>query len=107
MTQPETPCQPIADLLARTHLGPRQAAKALSLWPLCLRDDAIGPGPEYVSLGSALAAGSLAVDELHESGEVPHVRVANAGDVAVLVLFGEELRGAKQNRVANASFLVA
>ena len=37
---------------------------------------------------------------------VPHVQAANRGAVAVLVLFGEEIRGAKQNRIANASFLV-
>jgi hypothetical protein len=34
------------------------------------------------------------------------VSVRNVGDTAVLVLFGEEIRGAKQNRIANASFLV-
>ncbi len=105
--KPETHRRPIAELLARTHLGPRQAAKALSLWPLCLGEDgAAAAGPAYVALGSALAAGSLRVDEVDESGEVPHVRVANEGALAVLVLFGEEIRGAKQNRVANASFLV-
>jgi hypothetical protein len=107
MTLTETRRQPIAELLSRTQLGPRQAGKSLSLWPLCLREDA-GPaaGPAYVSLGNALDAGRLRVDEVHEQGEVPHVRVANEGELAVLVLFGEELRGAKQNRIANASFLV-
>jgi hypothetical protein len=35
------------------------------------------------------------------------VALVNRGDVSVLVLFGEEIVGAKQNRVANASFLVA
>jgi hypothetical protein len=105
MSPGDTPRQPIADLLFRSQLGPRQDGKALSLWPLCLREDA-GPGPEYVSLGSALAAGGLRVDEVNAGGEVPHIRVVNEGHLAVLVLFGEELRGAKQNRVANASFLV-
>lgn len=105
--KPEPPCRPITDLLARTRLGPRQAAKALSLWPLCLRERGVAErGPVYVALGGALDSGSLRVDEVHESGEVPHVRVANAGGIPVLVLFGEEIRGAKQNRIANASFLV-
>jgi hypothetical protein len=98
---------PIAELLAATQLGPRQASKSLSLWPLLLREEAEPPRcPEYVSLGTALAKGLVVVDEVSEGGSVPHVRVSNRGEAAVLLLFGEEIRGAKQNRVANASFLV-
>jgi hypothetical protein len=106
--QSQSRTNPIADLLAEVQLGPRQAAKALSLWPLRLRDGAEPPpSPEYVSLASALAKGLVLVDEVSEGGSVPHVRVANRGETAVLFLFGEEIRGAKQNRIANASFLVA
>jgi hypothetical protein len=104
----DSPYNPIADLLAAAQLGPRQAAKALSLWPLRLREGAEAPRtPAYLSLASALAKGLVIVDEVSEGGSVPHVRVSNRGDTAVLFLFGEEIRGAKQNRVANASFLVA
>jgi len=46
------------------------------------------------------------VEELREGAEVPRVLVDNRGDVPVLVLFGEEIRGALQNRIANASFLI-
>jgi hypothetical protein len=100
--------QPIADLLAATQLAPRQASKSLSLWPLVLREEAEPPRcPAYTSLATALAKGLVVVDEVSEGGSVPHVRVSNRGDAAVLLLFGEEIRGAKQNRVANASFLVA
>ena len=99
---------PIAELLAATQLGPRQAVKSLALWPLVLRDGAVPPRcPDYVSLASALAREMVVVDEVSEGGSVPHVRVGNRGAAAVLFLFGEEIRGAKQNRVANASFLVA
>ena len=107
-TAPHSTVNPSADLLATTRLGPRQAAKALSLWPLLLREGAEAPRtPSYVSLATALAKGLVLVDEVSEGGSVPHVRVSNRGEVAVLFLFGEEIRGAKQNRVANASFLVA
>jgi hypothetical protein len=60
-----------------------------------------------VLLRDALAAGHVVIDELSAAGSVPHVRATNRGEQAVLVLFGEELRGAKQNRIANASFLLA
>jgi hypothetical protein len=99
---------PVADLLARTAPAPRQAYKSLTLWPLVLRPDAGAcAAPPYVALADALDAGALRVDEVSPGGSVPHIRVENTGDTAVLVLFGEELRGAMQNRIANASFLVA
>ena len=95
----------IRDFLDGVHLGPRQAYKQLTLWPLVGRSRR-DSGVLYMSLSDALEQGSLRVDEVSEGGSVPHVRVRNEGDEAVLVLFGEELRGAKQNRIANASFLV-
>jgi len=105
MTQPS---HPLSDFLSHVHLAPRQNYKSLTLWPL-VRDSA-GPapsiGPDYVALSTALANKAVRIDEVSDHGEVPHVRVTNEGDVAVLFLFGEEIRGAKQNRVANASFLV-
>lgn len=101
------PASPIASFLARLALAPRQSYKALTLWPLILRADAPASGaPAYEALADAFEARRLRVDEVGRGGQVPVVRVENRGDVAVLVLFGEELRGAKQNRVANASFLV-
>lgn len=99
--------RPVADFLSRIALAPRQAHKSMTLWPL-LSPLAVSSvrGPAYIPLTDALAAGALVVDEVSEHGSVPHVRVTNRGKCAVLVLFGEELRGAKQNRVANASFLI-
>lgn len=97
----------LAAFLERTALGPRQVRKSFALWPLALRPEAgSAAGLAYVALADALAAGTLLVDEVDEHGSVPHVRATNRGAEAVLVLFGEELAGAKQNRVANASFLV-
>jgi hypothetical protein len=107
MTHPHPDSNPLSDFLSHVRLAPRQAHKSLTLWPLVLGDDrAPAAGPAYVALGTALAQGAVLVDEVDESGSVPNVRVTNKGDVAVLFLFGEEIRGAKQNRVANASFLV-
>ncbi len=44
--------------------------------------------------------------EVDEGGSVPDLRVDNKGETRVLVLDGEELRGAKQNRVLNTTILV-
>jgi hypothetical protein len=98
----------LAKFLASLALAPRQAHKALTLWPLLAPSRVAAPrAPAYVPLVEALDADDVVIDEVSESGSVPHVRVTNRGERAVLVLFGEELRGAMQNRVANASFLIA
>ena len=43
------------------------------------------------------------ITEVSEGGSVPELRVVNKGDARILVLDGEELRGAKQNRVLNTT----
>src|SRR5215212_9710871 len=58
-------------------------------------------------LEGALQAGTLHVEEPHEAGSVPELRVVNDGTSQVLILEGDELIGAKQNRVVNSSVLVA
>lgn len=102
MTQPNQ--NPIADFLGSVHLGPNQNHKQLTLWPL-IRARVASEIP-YICLAEALESGAAQVDEIG-GGSVPHVALVNRGGVSVLVLFGEEVVGAKQNRVANASFLVA
>jgi hypothetical protein len=62
---------------------------------------------DYVLSDEALAAGTVTVEEVGESGSVPELVVNNQTDSLVLFLEGEELRGAKQNRVLNTSVLVA
>lgn len=65
-------------------------------------------GEQDISLlEGGLRAGTLHIEELHEAGSVPELRVANEGALRVLILEGDELIGARQNRVANSSVLVA
>lgn len=65
------------------------------------------PGVDYLLSDEAISAGSVTVEEVSDSGSVPTLLVNNQTDTAVLFLEGEELRGAKQNRVLNTSLLVA
>jgi hypothetical protein len=98
---------PVATLLQHLTLAPRQSHKLLSVWPLLRHPDAPPlTGQPYVPLAEAIDAGHIEVDELAEGASVPQVRVRNRGPQSVVVLFGEEILGAKQNRVANATFLV-
>jgi len=60
----------------------------------------------YITLGVALNRGVLKVEEVSEGGSVPEVLVTNTGKDPVLLLDGEELVGAKQNRVLNTTVLL-
>jgi hypothetical protein len=46
------------------------------------------------------------VTEISEGGHVPELKVINRGDKPVLLIDGEELVGAKQNRVLNTTILL-
>jgi len=85
------------------ELGDAQSFGPVSVIPLRAHTEG---GPWYVTLGEAAVAGQCHVAEVDEGGSVPDLRVDNKGDARVLVLDGEELRGAKQNRVLNATILV-
>jgi len=76
----------------------------LSIFPLFLEN---GDEVEYVLSDQAINDGKVLVEEVSEAGSVPELSVENKGDVRVLFLEGEELIGAKQNRVLNTSVLIA
>jgi hypothetical protein len=66
----------------------------------------VNHGPEYLTLKEALEKEFLTVTEVSHGGSVPELKVGNRADIAVLLLDGEELVGAKQNRVLNTSILL-
>ena len=93
----------IVDAVRGVECRPAMAFQNLGLAPLVAdRDREAG----YVVLDDALARGWVTVTEVGEGGSVPELKVVNRGDVAVLLLDGEELVGAKQNRVLNLTILV-
>jgi len=62
---------------------------------------------DYQLSHEALGTEAVTVKEVSEAGSVPDLLVENRGDVRVLFIEGEELVGAKQNRILNSSVLVA
>jgi len=56
-------------------------------------------------LDDGISSGLVHVAELHTSGTVPELKLENKADKPVLLLNGEELLGAKQNRVLNLTIL--
>lgn len=92
----------VNDELNAVEVGLSQAFKNITMFPL-LRQDALESN--YLTLDEALEAGTARVTEVSEGGTVPELEFLNEGDVPVLLLDGEELVGAKQNRVLNLSIL--
>lgn len=89
--------------LQAIKLGEPQSHRHITVFPLVTGEDG---GPEYITLSEALADRAFTVAELSREGSVPELRVINSGGSAVLLLDGEELVGAKQNRVLNTSVLI-
>ncbi|MGZ4849463.1 MAG: ARPP-1 family domain-containing protein [Halobacteriota archaeon] len=91
------------DYIAHLEVGEVQAYHNVAAVPL------YHTAPEtlaYGTLAEALRSGDIIVTEVSTGGSVPDLKVVNNADYPVLLLDGEELAGAKQNRVLNASVLL-
>lgn len=84
------------------QLGEPVEHRGIVVTPLFPRRD---PVAEYVTLDEALPRG-VRVDETSDAGTVPELVVSNPTDARVLLYDGEELVGAKQDRILNVSVLV-
>lgn len=62
---------------------------------------------EYIVGADAFADGTLTITEVDHAGDVTHLEAHNKAALPVLLIDGEHLEGAKQNRILNASVLVA
>ncbi len=87
----------------RTHLGDISVHNELAVVPIM---SSTTGGPEYITLREAFSAGGFSVAEISESGSVPNLKVINGTGRNVLMLDGEELAGAKQNRILNTTILL-
>ena len=96
----------IAQALSSVTLGQEVGHRNLVMLPLLRNSDAAN-GLDYLTLDEALAAGLAEITEVSEQGSVPELRVLNRGVSPTLILDGEELVGAKQNRIVNLTILVA
>ena len=85
------------------HAGEPSTFQNLTVFPLIGGSD---PEPFYDTLDAALHRETLRITEVTDAGHVPEVKVLNGGQRPVLIIDGEELVGAKQNRTVNLSILV-
>jgi hypothetical protein len=94
----------ITNSLRAVEIGQPQQFRNLTAFPLLQRN---AGKPDYITLSRAVQQETASITEISEGGSVPNLLLDNKGDESVLILDGEELIGAKQNRVANLTILAA
>ncbi len=93
---------PVKKALKDLKIAEPLTHEGLCMYPL-LREQSINK--DYLTLDEALAKKTASITEVSEGGSVPELFFRNHGDQAVFLLDGEELVGAKQNRILNISIL--
>ncbi len=93
----------LANFVAEIIIGKGQNVGELSVYPVIEKEDS---EPKYEVLDSSLKKKLIEITEVNDGGHVPELKVINHSSENVLMLDGEELIGAKQNRVLNTSILI-
>jgi len=88
--------------MLQAFLGEAQHHNRLTIFPILAEEDRILP---YHLMADALAEGILTIGE-KDGGQVPVLLARNAGPDPILILDGEQLVGARQNRMTNRSILL-
>ncbi len=92
----------ISQTLTTLDQAPAIHFGAITMFPLLGK---VVSMPEYTLLEEALRAGTCEVGEVSEGGVVAQLLLDNLGTQLVLLLDGEEVSGAKQNRILNLTVL--
>jgi hypothetical protein len=93
----------LKEVTPRVRVGRGVARHNLTIFPL-YADEELKPA-DYVPVGIAIREGLGKVTEISEAGSVPKLAIDNLGISPILILDGEELIGARQNRIANITIL--
>ncbi len=100
---PMDPGRKLVHAYADVRIGDPLRRGGLTVFPLFMPPTAT---VKYILSDEAIRQGVLSVEEISQAGSVPELLVINRGAEKVLFIEGEELVGAKQNRILNTSVLV-
>jgi hypothetical protein len=101
-----TAAQRVLERLGQIEVGESVVHERVAIFPLFASGGNADAAARYRTLEQALGAGEAEVTE-RPSATVPELVLRNKGQQMLLVLDGEEIIGGLQNRIVNASFLVA
>lgn len=97
----------IRETLGDIEVGEARRHGSLTVFALISGSERGGDAEaHYIPLGEALERGLAEINEVSDAGSVPTLRARNHAGQPVFLLDGEELVGAKQNRVVNVSLLL-
>ena len=85
------------------HIGEPQTSKSITMFPISV--DWLYT-KDYLILDEALDKGLLEIREIDKEGSVPELVAITKSDIPVLLFAGQELIGAKQNRMLNTTVLL-
>ena len=88
----------IGTTIDNMQIGDIITHKNMAITPLTIAPQS---GPTYLTMSQGFERHFLSVQEISEGGSVPELSVMNNGDQFILLMDGEEISGAKQNRVLN------
>lgn len=91
------------NFIENLYTGESITVNGLRLTPLFVREEGRFP---YLELEEALRQNLVEITEVSEQGSVPNLQVTNKSLSDILILDGEELLGAKQNRIVNTTIIV-
>lgn len=92
------------EILNELTLGEPGSFEGLTVIPIFRTG---GDGSALTDIDEAIGEGWLEVSEVSEAGQVPELGVINHSERTVIVFDGEELIGAKQNRIVNVTVIIA
>lgn len=98
-----TPISSARTALSGLSIGTPAHFAGLTVFPLF---SDLRSSVRYLLLEEGLRSGLVSVREVQKEGSVPNLAVENRSDSDVLIVDGEELVGARQNRIANLTLLV-
>lgn len=93
---------PVANTLTALMFGEPTTRGRLSMYPLVAEREQT---PDYLLLDEAMGLGLCQVQELTEAGVVGRLLLVNRAHLPILLLDGDLLVGARQNRVLNLTML--
>lgn len=92
----------LKEVAPRVRVGKGFARHNLTVFPIYSEHDTPAA---YLPVGIAIREGLGKVTEISEGGSVPKLAIDNSGILPILIIDGEELIGARQNRIANITIL--
>jgi len=89
--------------ISNINLGEMKEYKNIAVVPLFSNEK---EKTDYITLKEAFAKKYIIINEVNAGGSVPELSVKNIGEELIILVDGEELIGAKQNRIVNTTILL-